>query len=696
MMSLRAKIIALVLLFAATLGTHIAKSRLNALAPDRNRFLELLYVPRGPALKIIACGFDAPLADLLWVQGLLYYSENVRASQGQRDRQARYLYLHQIFDIITDLNPRFLHAYVAGGMFLLSTGEEAQLRLGIRLFQKGLAMCERALTTGEPVMPDERWRLHMYLGGAYETHLRALHVDANERLLAHEDRRLALQHFERAACLPNAPPALAAAYDGLAQQLLGGTRVEERYNARIEVWQNLLAEKQDNKEFREYAAGELLTLLRKRDRMVQTRQLEAALTQDAQRCRARLGRAPASLQEILSGQTPPPSPMDAPDAEPLPDRPGPDRWLLLPGGAVRSEKLARIEAVFTIEVLYDALFDYYHKHGRTFPHTLEALAADGILDRVPAHPLAAIGYGFTYDPQNGNLGISVPPEGRDAPPAAPVPLGAAPPSPVPPGHVRVAAVQFCSAFDHPEDNRQRLVPLVRQAAARGARIIVLPEACIPGYADLTHETYWTNSEADARHRHVRRVAEAEDGESVRTFGPLSRELGIYLTVPIIEKAGRRFYITALLLDPQGRVALRHRKQTLWDVAEGEWASEGGPEVEVLDTPYGRIGVMICRDMHSLPPLLSARHADIVLHCAAFYGPNFETFLRAEKFLHTIREGGFHLVLANWTVPEEPWWQGYGMSRIIDREGRLCARARHDIGEEIVSADLPLPKHGETP
>ena len=64
---------------------------------------------------------------------------------------------------------------------------------------------------------------------------------------------------------------------------------------------------------------------------------------------------------------------------------------------------------------------------------------------------------------------------------------------------------------------------------------------------------------------------------------------------------------------------------------------------------------------------------------------FDRDLPAVAALHR-----FNIVASNWTVPERPDWCGYGQSRVITADGSIAARARDDLGEEIVLADLPSP------
>ncbi|MEN6498177.1 MAG: hypothetical protein ABFD16_28080, partial [Thermoguttaceae bacterium] len=55
-----------------------------------------------------------------------------------------------------------------------------------------------------------------------------------------------------------------------------------------------------------------------------------------------------------------------------------------------------------------------------------------------------------------------------------------------------------------------------------------------------------------------------------------------------------------------------------------------------------------------------------------------------------RSNNLNLIGANWTVPQQPIWSGYGHTRIIRRTGEVVARAKDDLANGIVYADLPIP------
>jgi len=286
------------------------------------------------------------------------------------------------------------------------------------------------------------------------------------------------------------------------------------------------------------------------------------------------------------------------------------------------------------------------------------------------------------------------------------------PGPVPAGHVRIAAAQMYSAMGAVAENRQRMAEIIRKAAALEVKIIVFPEACIHGYADIAEGVYWTKGIArelpleekkyderppspddPAEYRAIADVAESADGESVRFVGALAKELDMYITAPILERAGDRFYSASLLIDPQGKAILHWRKTALWSPGDSEWASPGDLLPAVVETPYGRIGLMIGLEYPTLLPKLAGQKVDILLYSCAFYGVNFESFLRSRRFLDPIKQGRIYMALANWTVRDiAPWWEGYGMSRIVLPTG-LTKRIRFDRGDGLVIADIPVPYRG---
>jgi predicted amidohydrolase len=279
--------------------------------------------------------------------------------------------------------------------------------------------------------------------------------------------------------------------------------------------------------------------------------------------------------------------------------------------------------------------------------------------------------------------------------AEPIPPQPDPGQPTPARTVKVAAIQFESAFAQSDRNRQRLEPLVRQAARHGAKIIVLPETAIAGYMTTDLKTTWQLAGWDLspglRGRDPTAIAETVPGVSTERLGALARELDIYLTVPLLEKeqSTGKFFNTLVLVGPTGEILLHYRKLNPWPFAETGWASPGDRGHAVLDTPYGRLGLLICFDINFEPDRLRQQQVDTLLYSIAWVDRPKSSWFRVE-LPRIARDHNFNIIGANWTVPAEPDWHGYGQSLIIERTGRVLARVSRDIGEQIIYANLPVP------
>jgi predicted amidohydrolase len=264
-----------------------------------------------------------------------------------------------------------------------------------------------------------------------------------------------------------------------------------------------------------------------------------------------------------------------------------------------------------------------------------------------------------------------------------------------PNTYRVAAVQMHSRTGDLSFNRAHMEDLARRAAATGARVIVFPEAAVTGYVSEDFEVWTDPVERPGEGRSLQNYAEPADGKSVSRFAALARELGAYIVVPFVEydRAGRRYFNTLVAVGPRGRVRAHYRKLNPWPRAEATWATPGDKGLVWVDTEYGRLGLLICYDIHSVARRLAEAGCDTLLYSVAWVGRPGMWF---EEHLPAIADGlDVNIVAANWTFPpESPLCEpGYGYSRVIDSRGQVLAAAGEELGEEIVLADLPV---GEPP
>jgi predicted amidohydrolase len=254
--------------------------------------------------------------------------------------------------------------------------------------------------------------------------------------------------------------------------------------------------------------------------------------------------------------------------------------------------------------------------------------------------------------------------------------------------VRVAAVQCYSPMGRTADNVSNLVTLISQAARGGAQIIVTPECAVQGYMYPPTWTSWTAATNAAMS--AGRVAQPVPGPSTAVFSQLARELAVYLCVGLVEQAGDKFFNAQVLIAPDGAIVAHHRKKALWTPGDSLWCTRGDLPVQVVDTPFGRLGLMICFDFHDLPEQLAARKADIVLYSVGWYGPNEKQWFEHQFPERAVIPYGFSVAAANWsggTAADQ--WPGRGYSCIITADGCVAAMARTVVGNEVVMADIPL-------
>ena len=131
-------------------------------------------------------------------------------------------------------------------------------------------------------------------------------------------------------------------------------------------------------------------------------------------------------------------------------------------------------------------------------------------------------------------------------------------------------------------NWRTLERLAREAARRGARVIITPECFLDGY--VIHE-------ADCTAARLRRMSErGEKGTYVRKMKALSAELGVHLVAGFTDSTdGEAFYNASYLFGPDGAVIGRYYK-----VHPAELYT-AGHSLPVFDTAFGRVGMVICAD-----------------------------------------------------------------------------------------------------
>lgn len=226
-----------------------------------------------------------------------------------------------------------------------------------------------------------------------------------------------------------------------------------------------------------------------------------------------------------------------------------------------------------------------------------------------------------------------------------------------------------AAFAHVE-------PLIRQAAAGGARLVLTPEA--------------TNFLIQDRARRDAVLAAQDADEAVLKLRDLARELGIWLLIgSAIVRSGHdgddRAANRSILVDDRGEVVSTYDKLHVYDVdlPTGErWRESAsirpGDGAVVADTPWGKLGLTICYDIRfpQLHRALAKAGAVMIAVPAAFTVPtgeaHWETLLRARAI-----ETGCYVMAPAQAGAHEDGRRTWGRSTVVGPWGEIVAKLDND-------------------
>jgi predicted amidohydrolase len=248
----------------------------------------------------------------------------------------------------------------------------------------------------------------------------------------------------------------------------------------------------------------------------------------------------------------------------------------------------------------------------------------------------------------------------------------------------VAALQMTSGNDT-QANLATAERLLQSAAARGARVAVLPE----------NFSLMALRDADRRAH-----AELDGSGPVQDFlARTAARLGIWVvagSVPLAQAGGERNAQACLVYNDRGERAARYDKIHLFDVELPDRAESyresatmaPGDRVVAVDTPAGRLGLSICYDLR-FPELyrrLETAGAQWLIVPAAFTAAtgaaHWEPLLRARA----IENLCYVVASAQWGTHANGR-QTWGHSLVIDYWGRILSELAE--GEGVVTAAIDL-------
>lgn len=240
-----------------------------------------------------------------------------------------------------------------------------------------------------------------------------------------------------------------------------------------------------------------------------------------------------------------------------------------------------------------------------------------------------------------------------------------------------------------DGNLSKAKEMIRQAAPQGADVAFLPECMDLG---------WTFPRA-------REMATAiPDGEVYRALCASAKEHGIHVCSGLTERDGDKVYNAAVLIDDRGEVLCRHRKLNELEIAHHVY--DQGDRLSVVETRWGKIGVMICADGAANGQVISRSlaymDADVILspsswavkadhdHATEPYGDWWRQSYQPVGKAFSMPIVGVSNV--GW-VQGGPWdgWKCIGCSLAIDAEGKELHQGTYgEAAEELHLLEITFP------
>jgi N-carbamoylputrescine amidase len=258
--------------------------------------------------------------------------------------------------------------------------------------------------------------------------------------------------------------------------------------------------------------------------------------------------------------------------------------------------------------------------------------------------------------------------------------------------ITVAALQSSYGMDI-DANIARTADLIREAASKGAQVILPSELFQGPYFCVTPEEHWFAGAKPWR-----------EHPCVTALAPLAQELGVVLPISIFEREGPHYFNSLVMADADGSLLGLYRKSHIPDgpgYQEKFYFKPGDTGFKVWDTCFGRVGVGICWDQWypEAARAMALQGAQVLLYPTAIgtepHQPDMDTALPWRRAMQGHAVSNVIPVVGANRTGFEPWenypnggQRFYGSSFISDHRGDLVGDMGTDEeGVTVATFDL---------
>jgi predicted amidohydrolase len=257
--------------------------------------------------------------------------------------------------------------------------------------------------------------------------------------------------------------------------------------------------------------------------------------------------------------------------------------------------------------------------------------------------------------------------------------------------IRIGLAQLLVEGGEPDRNFSRAEKLIEQAAKERCELVLLPE---------TIDFAWTHPSAKMECQPI-------PGPNSDFFCKQALKHKMYICVGLTEKKGDKRYNTAILINEKGKIILQYSKINLLVVEHDYY--EVGNSLQVVDTPFGKIGVNICADNYSesvvIGHTLARMGAQIILSPASWtvdYSITEEEDPYRDKWIKPLSSIAKTYNILFFSTTSVGYIVGgpyegkkmVGCSLAVDQNGVLAQGQFNEFAGELVVIEAHIPVNNE--
>ena len=257
--------------------------------------------------------------------------------------------------------------------------------------------------------------------------------------------------------------------------------------------------------------------------------------------------------------------------------------------------------------------------------------------------------------------------------------------------IKVAATQMSCSWEM-EENISKAKILIKQAAKKGANIILLQELFQTPYFCIQYD------------EEIFKLAQTfENNKILDQMSKIAKDLNVVLPISFFEKDNNAYFNSIAVINADGNILGKYRKSHIPDgpgYLEKYYFNPGNTGFKVWETKFGKIGIGICWDQWfpEAARIMALKGAEILFYPTAI-GDELMSKYDSSSAWQRVMQGhaAANIVpvvasnrIGSETVKDQT--NGfYGKSFICDRTGNIISEASKDK-EEIIIAEIDIKEN----